>query len=336
MNSLSRTWGPLKSLSRSAGYIIKRNVSSTEEYQRQGEIFAYEQKKQTESVGRIEKIEVRYEGQPENCIFTMNKNISTPYDCAKHLGDKFRDRSAVALLDGKTLWHMHKPLPNSCTLELLHYHIQNPSAVNKVFWRTCSFLLGAVASDAFKTNIGLHLHSFPSPSVKSGSFIYDIQLDLENWQPTKPELKVLSLEFIKLCQKELPIECLDVDKDMALEIFKNNPHKTEQIPDIAAHNGEKVTLFKVGPHIDISRGPMLPNTNHVGRVTVTNILKLDTDIKGAPVYRFQGVALPKFITLNHFAYGLIEERGRILNSGRIPGDYDSLNEDNSFLAHASQ
>lgn len=148
--------------------------------------------------------------------------------------------------------------------------------------------------------------------MKSGSFVYDIQLGLDNWEPTKSELKVLSLEFIKFCQKDLKIECLDVDKNMALEIFRNNPHKTEQIPDIAAHNGDKITLFKVGPHIDISRGPMLPNTNHLGRTSVTNVIKLDTDIKGNPIYRFQGVALPRAITLNHFAYGLIEERGKIL------------------------
>lgn len=148
--------------------------------------------------------------------------------------------------------------------------------------------------------------------VKSGSFVYDIQLGLDNWTPTKSELKVLGLEFIKFCQRDQEIECLDVTENLALEIFKNNPHKTEQIPDIRSKNGGKVTLYKVGPHIDISCGPMLPNTNHVGRISVTNVIKLDTDIKGSPIYRFQGVALPKVIFLNQYAYGLIEERGQIL------------------------
>ncbi|KAL1514083.1 hypothetical protein ABEB36_003403 [Hypothenemus hampei] len=315
---------------------IRRFLSlGPEEYQRQSEIFISEQKRQRESLGRIEKIDIQYEGPPENCNFVMNKNISTPYDCAKHLGEKFKNGSVVALLNKNHLWHMHKPLPDSCILELLHYQIPNPHVVNKVFWRTCSFLLGAVVSDAFKENVEVHLHSFPSPSVKSGSFVYDVQLNLDNWDPTKTELKVLSLEFIKFCQKEQTIEYLDVDKNIALEIFKNNPHKTKQIPDIAAHNGDKITLFKVGPHIDISRGPMLPNTNHLGRVTVTNVIKLNTDIEGSPVYRFQGVALPKVINLNHFAYGLIEERGKILNAGRIPNDHGTLNEDNSFVAQVN-
>lgn len=292
---------------------LQRNLSDiSEELQRQNDIFNFEKNKQKEAVGRIEKIDVQYEGVPENCYFVMNKNISTPYDCAKHLGDKIRDRSVVAVLNRKSLWHLHKPLPDSCLLEFLQYKSPNPSIANKIFWRTCSFLLGAVASNAFKSNVELHLHSFPVPNVKSGSFVYDIQLGLDNWTPTKSELKVLGLEFIKFCQRDQEIECLDVTENLALEIFKNNPHKTEQIPDIWSKNGGKVTLYKVGPHIDISCGPMLPNTNHVGRITVTNVIKLDTDIKGSPIYRFQGVALPKVIFLNQYAYGLIEERGQIL------------------------
>lgn len=83
------------------------------------------------------------------------------------MGDKFVDRSAVALLNKETLWHMHRPLPESCKLDFLHYQIANPAAVNKVFWRTCSFLLGAVVSDAFKDNVKIQLHSFPSPNGKN-------------------------------------------------------------------------------------------------------------------------------------------------------------------------
>lgn len=149
-------------------------------------------------------------------------------------------------------------------------------------------------------------------SVKSGSFVYDVQLSLDDWVPSQNELRVLSIEMIKFCQQSHPIECLDVDTDFAFVMFKNNVHKTQQIPDIAANNGGKITLFKAGTHVDISRGPMVANTNQFGRVSITNVLKLDTDIHGSPIYRFQGVALPSSIQLNHFAYGLLEERARKL------------------------
>lgn len=54
-----------------------------EEIKEQNELFNAEQKRQKESIGRIEKIQVTYEGPPENKVLMMNKNISTPYDCAK-------------------------------------------------------------------------------------------------------------------------------------------------------------------------------------------------------------------------------------------------------------
>lgn len=55
----------------------------SEESKRQNDLFVTEQKRQKELVGRVEKIEVSYEGTPENATLVMNKNLSTPYDCAK-------------------------------------------------------------------------------------------------------------------------------------------------------------------------------------------------------------------------------------------------------------
>lgn len=80
------------------------------------------------------------------------------------LGETFVNRSVVALLNGTTLWHMHKPIPDSCKLELLHFNIAQPALVNKAFWRTCSFLLGALANNSFKDKVNITLHSFPSPN----------------------------------------------------------------------------------------------------------------------------------------------------------------------------
>lgn len=78
----------------------------------------------------------------------------------------------MALLNGESLWHMHRPIPDACKLELLHYQIENPILVNKAFWRSCSFLLGAVVKNSFKDDIKLHLHSFPSPNGKFFVFYY--------------------------------------------------------------------------------------------------------------------------------------------------------------------
>lgn len=75
-------------------------------------------------------------------------------------------RSALALINGTTLWDMHRPLESDCELQLLHFQDENPHHLNKAFWRSCSFILGYVATTAFKDNIEIILHSFPWPNGK--------------------------------------------------------------------------------------------------------------------------------------------------------------------------
>lgn len=62
-----------------AGWISNRD--SIRQYQ--NELFDLEKKRQQDAVGRIEKMEVRYLGLPEDTTLVMNKNLSTPYDCAQ-------------------------------------------------------------------------------------------------------------------------------------------------------------------------------------------------------------------------------------------------------------
>lgn len=74
--------------------------------------------------------------------------------------------AALALIDEKTLWDMHRPLPGNCSVQFLTFNDKNPYNLNKAFWRTGSFLLGAVISKSFKNDITVHLHSFPPPFSK--------------------------------------------------------------------------------------------------------------------------------------------------------------------------
>lgn len=73
----------------------------------------------------------------------------------------------------------------------------------------------------------------------------------------------------RLAERALPFERLDITSDLASEMFKDNPHKLAQIPSIAAASlaadGAAVTVYRVGDHVDISRGPMVADTGFLGR-----------------------------------------------------------------------
>lgn len=121
-------------------------------------------------------------------------------------------------------------------------------------------MLGAVLQGCIKDEAHLQLHSFPSPSVKTGSFVHDIYLREPSWTPNNEEMRAISAEMIKMAAKNLKIERLEVSYDLALEMFKENPYKKEQLPFIKGStrsgkfawtlfiNGrENTILFDEGP-----------------------------------------------------------------------------------------
>nr|AAL49047.1 RE50565p [Drosophila melanogaster] len=261
------SWCALRQLQQ---YRTKANFSgSSASLAKRNDLFNQEQRRQRDAVGRIDKIEVRYLGLPEDVTLVMNGNISTPFNCAQHLSEGHCKRSALALIDGSVPWDMHRPLQESCTLQLLNFHVSEPHVVNKAFWRTCSFMLGAALNRAFKPEANLQLHSFPGPNIKSGSFVHDIVLQTQNWEPGKEEMRALSAEMVKLAAQDLRIERLDVQQDLAQEMFKDSKYKSEQLPSISQQTNGRVTLYRLGDHIDISRGPMVASTSFLGKCVIS-------------------------------------------------------------------
>ena len=59
-----------------------RTLTNSEVRKKRNVLFDDEKNRQLAFVKRIEKIKVEYKGLPENCTLLMNKNLSTPYNCA--------------------------------------------------------------------------------------------------------------------------------------------------------------------------------------------------------------------------------------------------------------
>jgi len=58
--------------------------------------------------------------------------------------------------------------------------------------------------------------------------------------------------------------------------------KTAQIPQIAAQSstGSMVTVYRLGDHVDITRGPLISTTQQLGRFAVTAVSNdLSRDIR---------------------------------------------------------
>jgi large subunit ribosomal protein L39 len=120
-------------------------------------------------------------------------------------------------------------------------------------------------------------------------------------------MRVLSAEMIKLSRKRLPIERLEVEADVALEMFQHNKYKSQQIPEIAQSSPDRKTicLYRVGDFVDISKGPMMTHTGHVSKCTITAVHPIPkSKTSSETLYRIQGVALPSGILVRKSHYHL--------------------------------
>lgn len=282
-------------------------------------IFNEQKELQRKAIGRVQKIEVNVldcKPYPDTKML-MNRHLSTPLDCARHLSDLHTSRSVIARVDGQ-IWDMGRPLESDCTLTFHHFNDEDSREVNKAFWRSCSFLLGKVISQSFKSEIPFYLHSWPKPDYRAGCFIYDVQLPtLENWKPTEAELLTLTRTFWSLQGRQLPFERLEVPLEIALELFKANPFKVKQLESIREKKpNTNVTLYRVGRFIDFSVGPMIPHTGILGKVTVAAVHPIEASC--GRLYRFQGCALPTQLPMHFYAYKILADRAKKISSLPIP------------------
>lgn len=313
-------------------------------------VFDEELKRQRAMIARVDKIRVIVESvQGRGTEMMMNKNLSTPHDCASHLDEYVVSRSIVAEVsaldqprstdsisdnqttnqDNKeveesrqtTYWDMHRPLEKDCRVKFRHFLEDNQKEVNKIYWRSCSFVLGMAVRLAFKDEIRVLLHSWPKPDVNSGSFVYDVALSLDKqWQPTEQELRAFTKIMWQIKASELPFERLMVNKDVAKRMFANNPFKLSQIDAMLPEDSGKISVYRCGGLLDMSVGPMIGNTNQIGRITLAAVHPFDSNTEAYKglFYRFQGVSLPQQLPLSSYMYqNILINRAQKLNKASL-------------------
>lgn len=315
------------------------------------QLFQHELERQRAIIARIEKIRVIIDSNPGKDIeLMMNRGLSTPLDCATHVHDLVVKRSVIAEImpikseshvikdvekeddenesiesvkksdSFSVYWDMNRPLEDNCRIRFRHFLENDVGFVNTVYWRSCSFVLGMAARLAFKDDIKVMLHSWPKPNIKTGSFVYDIGLNLKDtWQPTEQELRSFTKILWDIKNSSLAFDRLDVSKDVARELFKSNPFKLSQIDSIGETNG-KITIYRCGGLLDMSVGPMISNTDQIGRITLAAVhpFESNSDKYKGIFYRFQGISLPQQLPLSSFVYqNILLNRAKKLNKASL-------------------
>lgn len=277
-------------------------------------VFSREQARQRALHPRLEKIEVSLQGPGlDGTLVLVNKGISTPLSCARHLTEYHVDNSALALVDGQQ-WPLHRPLTQSCSLTLLTFKDSDPTLVNQAYWRSCAALLAQVLETAFKDDYGVELLHTPDVAVTSGAFCCDVALDsrLDSWTPSEESLRSLTRGAQQLIHQDLAWEPLEVIPAVALEVFSHSRCKQEEVEQRASEDPKgNVMLYRCGDHVALSGGPLVARTGLCSQYEVTAIHSLVQGPWGLQ-RRAQGLSLPLQLKAHHTVWRKLRQRAEKL------------------------
>jgi len=103
------------------------------------------------------------------------------------------------------------------------------------------------------------------PAIENG-FYYDF----ERKEPFTPEdLEKLERRMDEIVAANYEMTGREVTREQALELFKNNPYKSEIAREIP--EGEKITLYTIGDFTDLCRGGHAHTTGEIGALKLTTV-----------------------------------------------------------------
>ncbi|MBQ8693575.1 MAG: threonine--tRNA ligase, partial [Synergistaceae bacterium] len=99
------------------------------------------------------------------------------------------------------------------------------------------------------------------PAIKDG-FYYDIDLG-NDAVITENDLAAIEAEMRKISAQAEVVTREDLTCDDALNLFKDDPYKTELISELKAEGVSHVSVYKQGEYKDLCRGPHVPDTSYI-------------------------------------------------------------------------
>lgn len=188
----------------------------------------------------------------------------------------------------------------------------------RTYRHTCAHIL-AQAVKRLYPNTKLAI----GPAIDIG-FYYDFDSDVSFSQET---LEKIEAEMNRICKEKLELEYLEVPRDEAIELMKDEPYKIELINDLP--EDVVISFYRQGDFIDLCAGPHLEST---GRVK-GNAIKLTScagaywrgDSKRKMLQRIYGTAYPKKEELHAYLASIEEAKKRDHNKiGRELGYFTTV------------
>lgn len=224
---------------------------------------------------------------------------STVFDLAQSISRNLGKSALVGEVNG-CLVDLNYKLKNNDEVNILSY--DSEKAVEVI--RHSSAHIMAQAVKRLYKNAKLAI----GPSIANG-FYYDFDIDTPI---IKEDLEKIEKEMNKIVKENLKFERIDVSKEEALKIMKDNDeiYKVELINDLP--EGEKISLYKQGDYIDLCRGPHIPSTKYAKAFKLISVAGAywRGNEKNKMLQRIYGIAFSNLKELEIHLHNLEEAKKR--------------------------
>ena len=230
----------------------------------------------------------------------FNKGI-TPLEIASSISEGLARAAVAAYINNDEFQNavvdLTIPLESDTELRILTF--KDKEGID-VFRHSTAHLLAHAATELYpkaKPTIG--------PVVEEG-FYYDFDSD-----PFSPEdLEKIEKKMDEIVGQKLPVERIELKRDEALRLFRENPYKTEMIKEMPPDG--KITAYRQGKFVDLCRGPHIPNTKMLKAFKLTKIAGAywRGDSKNKQLQRIYGISFPDKKDLAQYLMVIEEARKR--------------------------
>jgi threonyl-tRNA synthetase len=232
---------------------------------------------------------------------------SSAFDVAKSISDGLARNALSATLDGQTI-ELMAPMAHGGELRLFTW--DQPEG-KKAFWHSSAHVL-AQALEALYPGVKLTI----GPAIEQG-FYYDI--DLDGTSISEKDAPAIEQKMLELARAKAEFKMRSVSKADALQLYQNNPFKTELIQNL---NDGEITFCDHADFTDLCRGGHIPNTGLIKAVKITNIAGAywRGDEKNKMLTRVYGISFPKATLLDE--YNLLMEEARRRDHRKLGRELD--------------
>jgi len=232
---------------------------------------------------------------PDGSVKEFAQGI-TPMDVAKSISEGLARNVISASFNGTTV----ETTTELTTDGALTLYTWNDKDGKKAFWHSTSHVMAQAIQDMYP-NAQLTI----GPAIDNG-FYYDI--DFGDEKITDADFKKIEDRVLEISKEKHDFKMRSATKAEALELYKNNPYKTELITNL---EDGTITFCDHSTFTDLCRGGHIPNTAIIKSVKILNIAGAywRGDEKNKQLTRVYGISFPKQKDLTEYLE-LLEEAKR--------------------------